>query len=302
MRAFVVLCLVAIASADKLGYNYKPVGHSSSGLSFAPGSGGSLSLGGGGGSLSLGGSGGSLSLGGGGGSVSLGGGSNFGSLDGGFGGGSIDLGSSGLGSGLGSSGLGSGLGSSGFGADLGSAGLSAPVSYNAPAPAAELQKEFFTYTADEADFDEPQALERVASSVNKGLRVVFIKGPENRGLENAALALAKQAAQQETAIYVLNKQADIGDLASKLNAIRSNSNNKPEVHFVKYRTPEDAANAQRAIQSQYDQLGGSSQAHNGGVASALNFASAGPVRQATAQIPENSYLPSSVLRRLRYRH
>ncbi|EDW45131.1 pupal cuticle protein 36a [Drosophila sechellia] len=280
MRAFVVLCLVAIASADKLGYNYKPVGHSSSGLSFAPGS-GSLSLGGGGGSLDGG--------------------------FGGLGGGSIDLGSSGLGSsglgsGLGSSGLGSGLGSSGLGSGLGSAGLSAPVSYNAPAPAAELQKEFFTYTANEEDFDEPQALERVASSVNKGLRVVFIKGPENRGLENAALALAKQAAQQETAIYVLNKQADIGDLAQKLNAIRSNSNNKPEVHFVKYRTPEDAANAQRAIQSQYDQLGGSSQAINGGVANALNFASAGPVRQATAQIPENSYLPSSVLRRLRYRH
>ncbi|EDX14566.1 jacalin-related lectin 34 [Drosophila simulans] len=309
MRAFVVLCLVAIASADKLGYNYKPVGHSSSGLSFAPGS-GSLSLGGGGGSLGLGGGSGSSDLGGGSGSLGLGGGSNFGSLDGGFGGlggGSIDLGSSGLGSsglgsGLGSSGLGSGLGSSGLGSGLGSAGLSAPVSYNAPAPAAELQKEFFTYTANEEDFDEPQALERVASSVNKGLRVVFIKGPENRGLENAALALAKQAAQQETAIYVLNKQADIGDLAQKLNAIRSNSNNKPEVHFVKYRTPEDAANAQRAIQSQYDQLGGSSQAINGGVANALNFASAGPVRQATAQIPENSYLPSSVLRRLRYRH
>ncbi|XP_017079806.1 jacalin-related lectin 34 [Drosophila eugracilis] len=307
MRAFIVLCLVAIASADKLGYNYKPVGHSSSGLSFAPGSGslslggggGSLGLGGGSGSLGLGGGSGSLGLGGGSGSLGLGGGSNFGSLDSGLGGGSIDLGSSGLGSsGLGSS----GLGSSGFGSSLGSAGLSAPVSYNAPAPSAELEKEFFTFTANEEDFDEPQALERVASSVNKGLRVVFIKGPENRGLENAALALAKQAAQQETAIYVLNKQADIGDLAQKLNAIRSNSNNKPEVHFVKYRTPEDAANAQRAIQSQYDQLGGSSQAINGGVANALNFASAGPVRQATAQIPENSYLPSSVLRRLRYRH
>ncbi|KAH8383114.1 hypothetical protein KR009_006894 [Drosophila setifemur] len=305
MRAFIVLCLVSVACADKLGYNYRPVGHSNSGLSFAPGS-GSI----GGGSLSLGGGSGSGSLG-------LSGGSNYGSLDSGLGGGSIDLGSSGLGSGLGSSGLSSGLGSSGLssglgssglgsaglglGSGLGSSGLSAPVSYEAPAATGELEKEFFTFSANEEDFDEPQALERVSSSVNKGLRVVFIKGPENRGLENAALALAKQAAQQETAIYVLNKQTDIGDLANKLNAIRSNTNNKPEVHFVKYRTPEDAANAQRAIQSQYDQLGGSSQAINGGVANALNFASAGPVRQAQAQIPENSYLPSSVLRRLRFR-
>ncbi|XP_060648368.1 glycine, alanine and asparagine-rich protein [Drosophila nasuta] len=299
MRAFIVLCLVAVATADKLGYNYQPVGHSSSGLSFAPGS-GSGSIGGG----SLGGSLGGL----GGGSLSGLGSGNFGSLDSGLGG--SGLGGSGLsglgGSGLGGSGLGgsglSGLGGSGLGGSgLGSSGFDGPVDYNA-APSSELNKEFFTFTANEEDFDEPQALERASSSVNKGLRVVFIKGPENRGLENAALALAKQAAEQQTAIYVLNKQADIGDLASMLNAIRSNSNNKPEVHFVKYRTPEDAANAQRAIQSQYDSLGGASQNHNGGVAKALNFASAPQFRQQNAQIPENSYLPSSVLRRLRFRY
>ncbi|EDV92635.1 putative mediator of RNA polymerase II transcription subunit 17 [Drosophila grimshawi] len=296
MRAFIVLCLVAVACADKLGYNYKPVEHTSSGLSFTPGSGSGSSLGGLGGG-SLGGLGGG-SLGGlGGGSL---GGLSGGSL-GGLGGGSLggdslssgSLGGGGLGGGL----LGSGIGSSG----LGSSGLDGPVNYNA-APSSELNKEFYTFSANEDDFDEPQALDRAANSVNKGLRVVFIKGPENRGLENAALALAKQAAQQETAIYVLNKQADIGDLANKLNAIRSNNNNKPEVHFVKYRTPEDAANAQRAIQSQYDSLGGSSQSHNGGVANALNFASAPQYRQPNAQIPENSYLPSSVLRRLRFRY
>ncbi|EDV53535.1 glycine, alanine and asparagine-rich protein [Drosophila erecta] len=286
MRAFIVMCLVAVACADKLGYNYQPVAHSSSGLSFAPGSGaisgGSI----GGGSIGGG------SIGGG----SIGGGSiGGGSIGGGFiGGGSIG-GSIGSGAGLG--GL-SSFGGGSIGSIGGGEALSAPVSYSAPAPAAELQKEFFTYSANEADFDEPQQLERVSSALNKALRVVFIKGPENRGLENAALALAKQAAQQETAIYVLNKQADIGDLANKLNAIRNNNNNKPEVHFVKYRTPEDAANAQRAIQGQYDQLGGSSQAHNGGVAPVLNFASAAPVRQAAAQSPDNSYLPSSIFRRV----
>ncbi|EDW58664.1 keratin, type I cytoskeletal 10 [Drosophila virilis] len=265
MRAFIVMCLVAVACADKLGYNYQPVGHSNQGLSFAPGSAGG----------SIGSIGGGSSLGG------IGGG-----LDSGLSGGSI-----GGGSGLG------GLGSLGNGG-LSGGNLDAPVSYNAPAPAAELEKEFFTFTANEQDFDEPQSLDKVSSSLNKGLRVIFIKGPENRGLENAALALAKQAAQQETAIYVLNKQADIGDLANKLNSIRSNTNNKPEVHFVKYRTPEDAANAQRAIQSQYDQLGGSSQAHNGGVAPVLNFASQGPVRQASAKSPDNAYLPTSIFRRV----
>ncbi|XP_017079601.1 uncharacterized protein LOC108113520 [Drosophila eugracilis] len=173
----------------------------------------------------------------------------------------------------------------------------------------ELNKEYYTFEADESQFEDPLAAQKIAGSVNKGLRVVFIKGPENRGLENAALALAKQAAEQKTAIYVLNKQTDIGDLAQKFNAARQNANQRPEVHFVKYRTPEDAANAQRAIQSQYDNLGGSSQSINGGVANAINFASAAPAAPARhganysppAAATSNSYLPANILRRLRIR-
>ncbi|KAL7727152.1 hypothetical protein ACLKA6_016111 [Drosophila palustris] len=266
MRAFIVLCLVAVACADKLGYNYQPVGHSNSGLSFAPSDGSLVGQG----------------------TDSIG---RLSSADG-------------VGDFTSGNGFTGGNNFRGLPGDLPSESREAPVAYNAPAPAAELEKEFFTYTANEQDFDEPQSLEKVSSSLNKALRVVFIKGPENRGLENAALALAKQAAQQETAIYVLNKQADIGDLANKLNAIRSNTNNKPEVHFVKYRTPEDAANAQRAIQGQYDQLGGASTLHEGGVASALNFASQSPapVREnaGEATAPGPSYLPASILRRLRF--
>ncbi|XP_075170546.1 uncharacterized protein LOC142242967 [Haematobia irritans] len=224
MRAFIVLCLVAVACADKLGYDYQPVGHSDSGLSFMPGS-----------------------------------------------------------------------GSSG-----GVSGGSAGASFDVPAPAAEFEKEFYTFSADDSEFDDPNASERAANSVKQGLRVVFIKGPENKGLEDAALALAKSASQQQTAIYVLNKQADIGDLANKLNAINSGSNNKPEVHFVKYRTAEDAANAQRTIQGQYDSLGGKSQSINGGVAPVLNFASQAPARAAPApQSPQNAYLPSLLFR---FRH
>ena len=226
MRAFIVLCLISLACADKLGYNYRPVDHSSAGLSFTPG---------------------------------------------------------------------------------GSSGLAGPTSYSAPAAPAEYTKEFYTFSAPEGAFDDPNAAQQLASALKKNLRVIFIKNPENKGLENAALALAKQAAEQKTAIYVLNKQADIGDLANKFNAIRNNKNSKPEVHFVKYRTPEDAANAQKAIQSQYDSLGGSSQNHNGGVAPVINFASqparaAAPQHAAAApQVPASNYLPSAVLRFLRRR-
>ncbi|XP_054087796.1 mesenchyme-specific cell surface glycoprotein-like [Zeugodacus cucurbitae] len=284
MRAFFVLCLATVAYADKLGYNYHPVGHSDSGLSFAPG-GSSGSIGGLGGSGGLGGLGG---LGGSGGLGGLGSGGSLGGLGGGLGGsgGSGSLG--GLG---GSSGGLGGLGGSG---DIGSSGSVGP-SYSAPAQA-EFNKEFFSYSAPEQDFDDAGASQDVANSLKKNLRVIFIKGPENRGLENAALQLAKHAAEDQTAIYVLQKQSDIGDLAKKLNSIQGQSAHKPEVHFVKYRTPEDAANAQRAIQSQYDQLGGNSQSHDGGVAPVHNFASQAPVEAPEVHAPRNSYLPSSIIR------
>jgi len=179
--------------------------------------------------------------------------------------------------------------------------LSGPVSYNA-APQAGVTKEFYSFYANDADFEDREGLQRALATIKKNVRVIFIKSPENRGYENAVLALAKQAAQQQTAIYVLHKQTDINELAQKFNAVRQNANKKPEVHFVKYRTPEDAANAQKAIQSQYDQLGGSSQSINGGVANAINFASQGaaPERSAPQQAPQSNYLPASILNRLRH--
>ncbi|XP_073818492.1 uncharacterized protein [Musca autumnalis] len=139
--------------------------------------------------------------------------------------------------------------------------------------------------------------------------------PQNNGLEDAVLGLAKKAAEQRTAIYVLNKQPDLAGLADKFNNINNNINHKPEVHFVKYRTAEDAANAQRAIQGQYDSLGGTTQHFNGGVASALNFASqasrgsytaagsapSGQYLAPAAASPSENYLPPSILRRLRHK-
>ncbi|XP_043655072.1 uncharacterized protein LOC122621306 [Drosophila teissieri] len=181
------------------------------------------------------------------------------------------------------------------------AALAGPVSYSA-APQSSVHKEFYSFYANDDDFEDKGALQRALASVKKNVRVIFIKSPENRGYENAVLALAKQAAQQQTAIYVLHKQTDINELAQKFNAVRQNANKKPEVHFVKYRTPEDAANAQRAIQSQYDQLGGSSQSINGGVANAINFASQGaaPARATPQQVPQSNYLPANILSRLRH--
>lgn len=265
MRAFVLMCLVAVACADNLGYNYRPVGHSSSGLSFTPGSiGGGFSS-----------SHGSHS------------GSGFSSSHG-----------SHTGSGF-SSGLGGGASYGGSGSGF-SSGLGGSASYNA-APSVEYHKEFYTFTAPEGAFDDPEAAQKIAGSLKKNIRVIFIKNPENKAYENAVLALAKQAVEQRTAIYVLSKQPDIAGLAAKFNAITNIQNRRPEVHFVKYRTPEDAINAQRAIQSQYDSLGGSSQHYNGGVAPVLSFASPVPQQgHGGIQTPDSVYLPASAFRRVKW--
>ncbi|KMZ06118.1 uncharacterized protein Dsimw501_GD21298, partial [Drosophila simulans] len=136
----------------------------------------------------------------------------------------------------------------------------------------EFNKEFFTYTAPEADFEDNKSVSDLAATLKKNLRVVFIRAPENKGLENAAVALAKQAAEQQTAIYVLTKQGDLSSLANQLQNLNHVSASKPEVHFVKYRTQQDAINAQRTIQQEYERLGGSTTSHNGGVAPVLDFA------------------------------
>ncbi|XP_011181910.1 uncharacterized protein LOC105211914 [Zeugodacus cucurbitae] len=169
----------------------------------------------------------------------------------------------------------------------GAAQLSQPIQ-----PVNEYNKEFYSYSAPEHEFDDAGDAGQLGNSLKKNLRVVFIKGPENTGLENAALQLAKSAGDERTAIYVLSKQADIGDLANKLNSINHQSAHKPEVHFVKYRTPADAENAQRAIQSQYDSLPGPSTSNNGGAAPVLNFASQAQAAPAPAPVaPANSYIP-----------
>uniref|UniRef100_A0A1I8PY87 DUF243 domain-containing protein n=1 Tax=Stomoxys calcitrans TaxID=35570 RepID=A0A1I8PY87_STOCA len=223
---------------------------------------------------------------------------NGGGVGGGVGGG-FSGGSGGVGGGFSggsSGGVGGGFGGSSSGGVGGGFGGGSSGGVVAAAP---VDNQFITYTVDENDFHDPEA-ERKAASLKAASRVVFIRGPSNKGLEDAILNLSKNAAPQ-TAIYVLNKQTDFAELANKLNTANENNNNRPEVHFVKYRTPEDAANAQAAIQGQYDALGGSSKTINGGVAPSLNFASQAPAG-ATYQpsAPANSYLPASVLRLLRH--
>ncbi|XP_017857141.1 PREDICTED: basic-leucine zipper transcription factor A [Drosophila arizonae] len=159
----------------------------------------------------------------------------------------------------------------------------------------EFNKEFYTYAAPEEDFADREATQQIANMLKRSLRVLFIKSPEHQGLTNAALQLAKQSSEQRTAIYVLTKQADVGELAQRLQSEKQNFEHKPEVHFVKYRTPEDALRAQQLIQQQFNALGGSSRSSDEGVAPVLDFSSAPIVdERSPAQSSVGSkYLPAA---------
>ncbi|XP_055905900.1 keratin, type II cytoskeletal 2 epidermal-like [Eupeodes corollae] len=231
------LVLCFIAAASAQGYNYAPI------------SGGSV--GGGGHSHHH--------VGGIGGGFSSGGLSSGGSFSSGGGSGSFNSGSS-------------------FSSGVSSGGGFSSGGYSTPGQTiTELNKEYYLYSAPEETVHSGANSQSSTTTLKKNLRVIFIKAPENNGAANAALQIAKQINEDQTAIYVLTKENDVSEISNQLQQISEIRSQKPEVRFVKYRTAQDALNAQRTIQAQYDALGGSTKSSNEGVAPVLNYASSAPV-------------------------
>ncbi|EDW58655.2 uncharacterized protein Dvir_GJ14176 [Drosophila virilis] len=116
----------------------------------------------------------------------------------------------------------------------------------------DYHKHFYAFEAPYDSVDESELIEhKISAQSKKNLQVVFIKAPENRVVDSALHALATQTNEDKTAIYVLNKQTDPHELASKLSVLQTQHKHKPQVHFVKYRTEEEALQAQQHIQAQY---------------------------------------------------
>ncbi|XP_037729452.1 mediator of RNA polymerase II transcription subunit 15 [Drosophila subpulchrella] len=99
----------------------------------------------------------------------------------------------------------------------------------------------------------------------KHYRIVFIKTPTPSATKTA-LRIKQAPVEEKTIIYVLTKKPDPLDLQAAIEEIAPKQPSKPEVFFIKYKTQEEAAHAQRTIQAQYDQLGGTSQVSDEGVA------------------------------------
>ncbi|XP_075155603.1 tweedleX [Haematobia irritans] len=125
-----------------------------------------------------------------------------------------------------------------------------------------VTKHFYLHSAP-VDHDEQQIVRYVnIGRPQKNYRVVFIDTPSSN--TNKAKIIANVAPTEEkTAIYVLSKKKNALDVSAEV-VTPAPVNNKPEVFFIKYKTPEEAVHAQHTIQAQYDALGGSSDVSNEG--------------------------------------
>ncbi|XP_023166576.1 uncharacterized protein LOC111596537 [Drosophila hydei] len=126
-----------------------------------------------------------------------------------------------------------------------------------------VSKHFYLHTAPE-DHDEQQIVRYVnVGKPRKNYRVVFINAPTST-TSKAKIIANVAPVEDKTAIYVLSKKSNALDVSAEVVTQRP-VNNKPEVYFIKYKTPAEAAHAQRTIQSNYDTLGGSSSFSDEGI-------------------------------------
>ncbi|XP_075155607.1 uncharacterized protein LOC142228969 [Haematobia irritans] len=127
-----------------------------------------------------------------------------------------------------------------------------------------VHKHFITIAAPEDNENLETNKNLVIGRPQKNYRVIFIKAPSS---SSANVKLSAQYAPQEekTVIYVLSKNdnsLEVGDIATPAPTVPS----KPEVHFIKYKTEEEAQHAQKQIQAEYDKIEGTSEHTDAGVA------------------------------------
>ncbi|XP_030567242.1 uncharacterized protein LOC115767191 [Drosophila novamexicana] len=126
-----------------------------------------------------------------------------------------------------------------------------------------ISKHFYLHTAPE-DHDDQQIVRYVnVGRPQKNYRVVFINAPAST-TSKAKIIANVAPVEDKTAIYVLSKKSNALDVTAEVVTQRP-ANHKPEVYFIKYKTPEEAAHAQQTIQANYDALGGSSELSNEGI-------------------------------------
>ncbi|BFG01659.1 uncharacterized protein DMAD_01357 [Drosophila madeirensis] len=132
-----------------------------------------------------------------------------------------------------------------------------------PAPIPIITKQFYSISpAEEPEELQPRTKHLVIGQPRRNYRIIFIRAPS---ASSEQLKYTAELAPQEerTVIYVLTRKPqelqaeDI--VAPQQQQQPAAADQKPDIFFIKYRTNEEAAAAQREIQTQYDQLGGNTE-------------------------------------------
>lgn len=123
--------------------------------------------------------------------------------------------------------------------------------YNPSAGASLVSKDIYVHVPPAEDAEEryPQPQLPVPPP-RKHYRIVFIKAP-TPAVSKAALRVKQAPVEEKTIIYVLTKKPDPIDLQTAIEEAAPKQISKPEVFFIKYKTQEEAAHAQRTIQGEY---------------------------------------------------
>ncbi|XP_055382801.1 uncharacterized protein LOC129612963 [Condylostylus longicornis] len=126
-----------------------------------------------------------------------------------------------------------------------------------------ISKHVYLHSAPEEP-DEEVFEDNSSEQQHKHYNVVFIKAP-HQSVKTIATQTAQALNEEKTAIYVLSKKNDVSEIRQAISNVPHHPA-KPEVFFVKYRTPQEAQHAQQTIQSQYESLGGSTHISDEGFA------------------------------------
>lgn len=123
-----------------------------------------------------------------------------------------------------------------------------------------ITKQFYSISPAEDPEDlEPRSKHLVIGQPRRNYRVIFIRAPAASG-ERVKYTAELAPQEERTVIYVLTKkqpELEATDIVAPPE--KPQAEQKPDIFFIKYKTNEEAAAAQKEIQTQYDQLGGNTE-------------------------------------------
>uniref|UniRef100_A0A1A9UFL1 DUF243 domain-containing protein n=1 Tax=Glossina austeni TaxID=7395 RepID=A0A1A9UFL1_GLOAU len=122
-------------------------------------------------------------------------------------------------------------------------------------PSTVITKHFFIHAAPEDADEEYREKHITLGPAKKHYNIVFIKSPSvsNR---KTAVKISPASHEEKTIIYVLNKKAEAAEIHAEI-LEQPTTTTKPQVVFIKYKTDEEAANAQEYIKTKFEALGDS---------------------------------------------